>query len=104
MTDFGIQDMIDAACGDRPVVCADCGRTYLESQICYWEEKRGGMSFDVPVCVPCFDERDRRELAYTRLRIEQTGKVIAIGFAIGAFLFVVGYGLYVTLESLQGLF
>lgn len=96
--------LADRAGEDFPVECTDCGLTDYSSKMLDWERKDGGMEWNEPVCEKCYEERDRRELAYTRLRIEQAGKQLFLGFVLAGCFFGLGYIVYKGLEAIQGLF
>lgn len=87
---YPIQKLIDDAYGDWPVTCTDCGKVSPESLTLYMEEKHGGLLHDIPLCERCFDARERRDMAYTRLQMEIWGQRIfwllfAVGFGCAAY-------------------
>lgn len=96
--------LADRAGEDFPIECSDCGVEDWSSRMLDWECKDGGMEWTEPVCPKCWDARDRREMAYTRLKIEQMGKRIFAGFVLAACFFGLGYVVYKGLEAIQGLF
>jgi hypothetical protein len=100
MSDWGIQQMIDEACGDKPVICTDCGETFLESKMLWWDQRIGGLEHDIPVCRECWDKRDAQSYLFTKARLREAGKQILIGFSLALFGVIFFYGCYTLVGML----